>query len=121
MDARYHAVLDHFKTNIDSGQVKVHRGYSSEVLTTFPDHYFDWMYIDGNHLYEFVMQDLQLALMKSKPGGYITGDDYGREGWWEGGVERAVDEFCRSQRVELIAIRNNQFILKIRSAGSRTV
>ena len=121
MDARYHAVLDHFKTNIDSGQVKVHRGYSSEVLTTFPDHYFDWMYIDGNHLYEFVMQALQLALMKSKPGGYITGDDYGREGWWEGGVERAVDEFCRSQRVELIAIRNNQFILKIRSAGSRTV
>jgi len=118
MDARYQAVVDQFRASIDSGQVNVHRGYSSEVLAEFPDRYFDWIYIDGNHLYEFVMQDLQLALIKSKTGGYITGDDYGRKGWWEGGVERAVDEFCRSQPVELIEIRNNQFILKIQSTGS---
>ncbi len=113
MDARYRRVLARFKTNIDRGQVKVHRGYSGDVLGGFPDRYFDWIYIDGNHLYEFVLQDLELGLIKTKIGGYITGDDYGLEGWWEGGVERAVDEFCRSRPVERVAIRANQFVLKV--------
>ena len=120
MDARYREVLARFKANIDRGQVRVHRGYSSDVLGAFPDRYFDWIYIDGNHLYEFVMQDLELALTKTKFGGYITGDDYGREGWWEGGVERAVDEFCRSRPVECTAIRNNQFVLKLLGTSSST-
>lgn len=119
MDARYHEVLAQFKGDIDSGRVKVHRGYSGDVLGGFPDRYFDWVYIDGNHLYEFVMQDLELALIKTRVGGYITGDDYGLEGWWEGGVERAVDEFSRSRPVERVAIRNNQFVLKVLGTGAR--
>lgn len=118
MDARYRSVRERFAEGIRNGQVKVHRGYSSDVLTTFPDGYFDWVYIDGNHLYEGVMQDLTLALAKTKPGGYVTGDDYGREGWWEGGVERAVDEFCRAHPVDLVTIRNHQFVLRTHARRS---
>ena len=32
-------------------QVILCKGYSVPVLQTFPDDYFDWMYIDGNHRY----------------------------------------------------------------------
>jgi hypothetical protein len=56
--------------------VKIHRDTSETGLTKFPDNHFDWVYIDGNHYYEFVLKDLELAFRKVKPGGFITGDDY---------------------------------------------
>jgi hypothetical protein len=112
MDDRYQAVHLRFEPDIRSGRVKIHRGYSGNVLNEFPDGYFDWIYIDGNHLYEFVRQDLQLSLKKTKPGGYITGDDYGEGGWWQGGVKKAVDQFLQENHVQLVAIRNGQFVLR---------
>jgi len=112
MDALHKVVLTRFRRQIRAGQVSVHRGYSSEVCKEFPDGYFDWVYIDGNHFYEFVKSDLELYYTKVKRGGYITGDDYKIGDWWEGGVKAAVDEFVESKPVELVEIRNGQFILK---------
>jgi cephalosporin hydroxylase len=37
---------------------------------------FDWIYIDGDHHYEAVLQDLELYFPKVKVGGYIVYDDY---------------------------------------------
>ncbi len=68
--------------------------------------------IDGNHFYEYVKQDMELYLKKVKVGGYLTGDDYTEEGWWKGGVKKAVDEMIETQNVKLVEIRNGQFILK---------
>jgi len=110
LDKRYSGVKRRFGQNIQTGQVKVHRGYSADILQQFPDQYFDWVYIDGNHLYEYVKQDLELSLQKTKPGGCITGDDYAEGGWWEGGVKKAVDEFAKNQAVRLVKILNRQFI-----------
>lgn len=55
--------------------VRIIKGLSEPVLTSFPDEYFDWVYIDGNHLYDFVLKDIQIAYQKVKPGGVIAGDD----------------------------------------------
>lgn len=112
MDERYAAVRLRFEPDIRAGRVRIHRGYSSDVLDEFPDAYFDWVYIDGNHLYEFVKQDLELSFRKTKPGGYVTGDDYHEGGWWQGGVKKAVDEFVREKAVQLVTIRNGQFVLR---------
>jgi hypothetical protein len=101
-----------FEADIHSGRVTVHRGYSSDVLAEFPDGYFDWVYIDGNHLYDFVKQDLELSFKKTKPGGYIAGDDYREDRWWRENVKKAVDEFTRGKRVRVITIRNYQFVLR---------
>lgn len=114
MDERYEAVRLRFEPHIRSGQVKIHRGFSSPVLQGFPDDYFDWVYIDGNHTYEFVLQDLEVSLQKTTPGGLITGDDYGDGGWWQGGVKKAVDAFVQNQPVQLVAIRDGQFVLRKR-------
>ena len=110
MDERYADVLTRFKRKIRSGQVQVHRGYSAAVLEQFPDHFFDWVYIDGNHLYEYVKKDLELSLRKVKLGGYITGDDYTEGGWWEGGVKKAVDELAENPAVQLLELRDSQFV-----------
>ncbi|MGH9641910.1 MAG: class I SAM-dependent methyltransferase [Terriglobales bacterium] len=112
MDRRYEAVRLRFEPDILSGRVRIHRGYSCDVLDEFPDVYFDWIYIDGNHLYEFVKQDLEYSFRKTKPGGYITGDDYEEGGWWQGGVKKAVDEFIRERPVEPLAIRHAQYVLR---------
>lgn len=112
MDARHAAVHARFEPQIRAGSVRVHRGYSDDVLARFPDGYFDWVYIDGNHLYEYVMKDLELATRKTKAGGLITGDDYAEGGWWDGGVKRAVDEHSRNPSVARVAIRDGQFIFR---------
>lgn len=112
MDARYTSIFERFNKQIDAGSVKVKRGYSENILKEYPDEYFDWVYIDGNHLYEYVKQDLLLSLDKVKVGGFITGDDYTKGGWWKGGVKKAVDEFTENTAVELIEIRDRQFIFR---------
>lgn len=117
MDQRYFRVLNRFDENIRAEQVRVHRGYSTDILLGFPDEYFDWIYIDGNHLYEYVKDDLMLSLRKVKLGGYITGDDYVDGGWWAGGVKHAVDEFKNNRAVKLIELRNRQFIFRKKEGG----
>ena len=53
----------------------VRKGFSTEVLETYPDEYFDWVYIDGNHMYEFVLEDIMTSARKVRRGGLIAGDD----------------------------------------------
>jgi hypothetical protein len=109
MDARYAGVLARFEREIAAGRVTVHRGTSTDVLATLPDASLDWVYIDGNHRYEFVVEDLRLSLAKVKPGGLITGDDYCEGGWWDGGVKRAVDELVEQAVARLVVLQNGQY------------
>jgi hypothetical protein len=104
---RYQNVLELLNQKINRGQVVIHRGYSHEVCNNFEDNYFDWIYIDGNHQYEFVKKDLELYYPKVKMGGFITGDDYGQKD-----VKKAVDEFIATNLVKLIMIKNGQFLLE---------
>ena len=112
MDARHASVCKRFAREVSSGRVTIHRGYSAEVLGGFAPTYFDWVYIDGNHLYEFVKKDLDLAFAKTKPGGYVCGDDYTSGGWWQGGVKKAVDEFWQAHGLRPAHVQNQQFILR---------
>jgi hypothetical protein len=112
MEARYQGVAKRFSRAIGAGVVKLHRKYSDAALAEFPDGYFDWIYIDGNHTYDFVKRDLELSLRKVKPGGYIAGDDYGHAGWWEDGVSRAVDEFAQGGAVGELKVFGDQFVVR---------
>lgn len=111
MDARYAEVCHRFRHEIQSGVIEVHRGDSADVLAGFPAGSLDWIYIDGNHLYEFVRRDLELAFAKVKPLGLILGDDYGEGHWWQGGVKRAVDEFAAAG-ANLVEVRHGQFAFR---------
>jgi hypothetical protein len=114
MDLLYAGVLHRFARERATGIVDVHRCPSAEAAPRFPDRYFDWIYIDGNHLYEFVLQDLELFDPKVKSGGFIAGDDYGVAGWWEDGVTRAVDAFVASRKYEVVSLAAHQFVLRKR-------
>lgn len=117
MDAVYDGVVRRFRREIAAQQVQVHRSPSEDAAAAFPDGYFDWVYIDGNHLYEFVKRDLELFEPKVRPGGWLAGDDYGVKGWWDYGVTRAVDEFVAAAKLDTVILKNHQFILQKPAAG----
>ena len=62
---------------------------SSEAHIEIPDESLDFCFIDGNHSYEFVKEDIELYLPKVKKGGLFGWHDYGHV---KGGVEEAVNE-----------------------------
>jgi Methyltransferase domain len=114
MDTIHESVRSRFRSAIVAGTVEIHRNASHACCSQFPDNYFDWIYIDGNHQYEFVKQDLEMFLPKVKFNGLVAGDDYGVPGWWQDGVTKAVDETIVTGRVEKEFIGNHQFLLRKR-------
>jgi hypothetical protein len=113
MDQVYDRVLQRFETEIADGAVVIHRSTSAEAAAEFEDASLDWVYVDGNHLYEYVQTDLALFAPKVRPGGLLAGDDYGAAGWWDDGVRRAVDRFLVTQAgaYEPVFLRD-QFLLR---------
>lgn len=55
------------------------RKYSVDAVKDVPDN-LDFVYIDGNHDYEYVKQDTELWYPKVKKGGVIGGHDMGHLG-----------------------------------------
>jgi len=97
MDNIYRSVIERFREQIANGVVSVERGPSDRVAEEFPDNYFDWVYVDGDHRYESVLRDLELYHRKLKSGSIVAGDDYTKAAgqWWGDGVIRAVGEVVR--------------------------
>ncbi len=80
----------------------------------FPDKFFDWIYLDANHCYDYIKKDLELWWPKIKTGGYLTGDDY----YWHDDegvatVEMAVQEFIATHPHTFFMIKNNQYIIRL--------
>lgn len=111
MDDRYRAVLSRFSKNIDAGQVCVIRETAERAFQEMDDNSLDWVYIDGNHAYDFVKKDLELSFLAVRPSGIISGDDYTSGGWWKDDVKQAVEEFVRDKKLQTVKIIDNQFLL----------
>ena len=104
------------------------RANSEKASEIFEDESLDFVYIDANHAYDYVVQDIQLWYSKVKPGGFLCGHDYIDLNWNEDpnfkengkdkdiytsnengnsnylgefGVNPAVDEFCKKNEYEL--------------------
>lgn len=106
-----------YKKEIQEGRVKIHRGYSHDLAPIFETEYFDFVYLDGCHLYESVKQDLIDYIEKVNPDGVLGGHDYISQettfvqGGFEYsnqlgyGIKRAVDEFLEERTsLELFAL-----------------
>jgi len=73
-------------------RVKILKMFSNEAVKHIKDSSLDWIFIDGNHSYEYVKEDIELYLPKVKKGGLLGGHDYGHI---VGGVEEAVKELFK--------------------------
>ena len=113
-EKRYQKVIDRFQFEIKNGKVEVYRSVSHDVIEKFEDDYFDWIYLDGGHSYDNLKEQFSDYFSKVKVGGFITGDDYGRDDAtpYASEVTKAVDEFISKKMTKTVEIKNNQFILK---------
>ena len=83
-------------------KVEFIRKFSEDATEHIKDESLDFLYIDGNHQYEFVKKDIELYYSKVKKGGIIGGDDYTssseteREGF---GIFKAVNECFKKEEI----------------------
>jgi hypothetical protein len=78
---------------LKNSSINLIEDYSVPASKQFEDNSVDWIYIDGDHSYEFVKADLAYWLPKIKKGGYICGHDFNPFfANWKG-VNQALYEF----------------------------
>ncbi len=106
-DKRYSLVKNKLKKYIDNNKVEILRMTSKEALQKIQNIKFDFIYIDGNHKYEFIKYDLENYYNLLKSGGYLVGDDYRIDS-----IKIAVLEFVNKNCIKNLTIKNDQFILK---------
>jgi len=77
--ATQEANLAHARRNTRFAGSRVHlvRNRSVNAARTFPDAFFDWIYIDALHTRRAVLADVHAWYPKLRPGGLLSGDDYG--------------------------------------------
>ena len=81
----------------DSDAVRFIKKYSDDAIADLPDN-LDFVYIDGNHEYEYVKNDLSNYYPVVKEGGILAGHDYTKS--WPGVVE-AVNEFAHERGLKV--------------------
>jgi hypothetical protein len=94
-DSVYQAVAQRFAHDT---RITIHRATSREVAQTISDGYLDAVYIDGDHRYEAVLEDLHLYDPKLADNGIFLGDDFCEHGIFENaqyGVISAVNKFMK--------------------------
>ena len=78
----------------DNKIIKKIKQKSDDAINLFENESIDFIYIDGNHQYEYVKNDILNYFPKIKIGGIISGHDYENSGstFHIRGVKKAVDE-----------------------------
>jgi hypothetical protein len=87
------------------GRVSLMLMSSVEASKFFPFEYFDYVYIDANHSYESVKEDLINWYPKTK---LLAGHDYGGS---HKGVVQAVDEFVSNNNLTLIKFSDRDWLI----------
>lgn len=68
-------------------------GTSRQIAPLFADGSLDFIFIDANHRYPFIREDLDLWVRKVRKGGIASGHDYYTSEKGTVGVVKAVNEF----------------------------
>ncbi len=102
-DAYYHETQSRLARF--NGQSRILRMTSEEAAVEFEDESLDFAYLDAQHHYEAVKQDIALWWPKVRRGGLLCGHDYSDENETNAQgvlsvfeVKRAVDEFARETK-----------------------
>jgi predicted O-methyltransferase YrrM len=69
------------------------------VLKTLTDNFFDMIYIDADHSYEGVYNDLKISYTKLKTGGILCGHDYNITLYPQ--IVAAVGDFCKEYNLKI--------------------
>jgi len=97
LNVPYQKLLDRYK---ECSIVNVVKDTSSNFLNSLKDDTLDFVYIDADHSYNAVINDLEISRSKVKNKGIIAGHDY--NSFQFAGVFNAVNEFISKYNLEAI-------------------
>jgi hypothetical protein len=106
---QFNELYDHINTYLSDDKEKVvwfRKESTSVTMVEIPDQSLDCVFIDGNHEYQYVLDDLYFWSKKVRPGGQILGDDY-----WMSDVSRAVHDFEKNSNksVDFLTLPNSDY------------
>ena len=104
-DQYFFEIKKYFENQIELDTVEIHRKTSDNFFTQNKLK-FDLIYIDGNHLFDFVKRDISNSLNFINQDGIIVLDDYDVAGWWNDGITKAVDFFREKNSIKIIRKHN---------------
>jgi len=85
----------------------IYKEFEVCTIQDIPDP-LDFIYIDGNHEYEYVKQDIVLATQLVKKGGVIGGHDIGSLG-----IDRAIKEYCERKNITWYVGKNEAVLSEV--------
>jgi len=91
----FYEFIDNTVLSNNYGKFEMIKDTSHNAANQFSNGSIDYIMLDAGHSYEDVKDDISFWYNKVKPGGTISGDDYG--GSFFPGVTRAVNEFFYDQ------------------------
>lgn len=92
IDRSYKSVLKKFRKD---KRVRIIKDFSENAVKNMDDNSLDFVYIDANHTYNYVYQDIDLWFRKVKEGGIVAGHDV----FNCSEVLDAVKDFCSKNKI----------------------
>ena len=99
-ETRYISSLSVLSRQFHPSRYRLIRSFSYNYVKFIPDEHFDFIYIDGEHTYKAVKQDINDWWSKVKPGGILAGHDYIEDVRPDNSAKLAVDEFAERNNLE---------------------
>jgi hypothetical protein len=87
------------------GRAVIMRDFSVNAAKSFEDGSLDWVYLDGNHHYEAVKEDMEAWWPKIRTGGVLSGHDWIKDDLYFAGmfgVMNAVVEFALAHERQIV-------------------
>ena len=100
----YSQVLRKFR---EDKRVEIIKDFSEKAVNNIEDNSLDFVYIDANHKYNYIYQDIELWLPKVKVGGVIGGHDVCISDVW-----RAVKDFCDNKNIKFTTEKPDWYFIK---------
>jgi predicted O-methyltransferase YrrM len=99
----YKGTLEILGPFIRSGQVTILKKKSMDALADIADESLDFVYIDADHSYDSVKEDINGWARKVRRGGIVSGHDYCeiKRKNWVCGVIQAVNEYVAEHNLDL--------------------
>ena len=95
-ESRYRKTMERLREF--ENQITIIKKISMEALKDIEDGSLDFVYIDGDHHFDYAMTDIIEWAKKVKVGGIIAGHDYYR--FRQAGVIEAVDVYTKMHKID---------------------
>ena len=91
---------DQAKIRADRSHFKLMKAWSVDASKEFADGSLDFVFIDGNHDFQHVVEDVVAWSPKVRKGGIVSGHDFFRNHHKRFGVREAIPAWCDANQIK---------------------